>query len=214
MTTQKKKTIRTIKGIREYTYLGCPLTRNRSAWCFRICVPDKEGRGQCGRVAPHGLKGRTQLAIEGQNRKQRRFHLEVLERQYLTGPHIQSLDPGISIAEGEADILVPLRKELQDPSGRLRSSICINVMNDAATYAVSSLVGRGGTHTESFNVSLTDTVPSGDLLARGCFVGMSGSRYLAESILVDSEGREIGRADGVFILSQTTVLGESERLAV
>lgn len=211
--TTHKKTIRTIKGIREYTYLGCPLTHNRSAWCFRICVPDEEGRGHCGRVAPHGLKGRTQLAIEHQNRKERQFHLERLERQYLAAPYIQYLDPGISIVEGETDIVVPLRMELQDPSGRLRSSVCIEVMNDAATYAVYSLVGSGEVHTASFSVSLTGACPSGDLLARGCFVGMSGSRYLAESILVDSEGREIGRAEGAFVLSYTTVLREGEQLA-
>lgn len=66
-----KKTLRTTKGIRKYTYLGCPLTRNRSAWCFRICVPDRKGLGRCGRVAPHGLRGRTQLAIAGWQRKQR-----------------------------------------------------------------------------------------------------------------------------------------------
>jgi len=41
---------------------GCPLTRNRSPWCFQICEP-KDGNGQCGRVAPHALIGRTQAAI-------------------------------------------------------------------------------------------------------------------------------------------------------
>ena len=61
-----KKTIRSVrtkKGVKKYTYLGCPLTRNRSAWCYRICPPDAEGHGRCGRVAPHSLKSSTQMAI-------------------------------------------------------------------------------------------------------------------------------------------------------
>lgn len=41
---------------------GCPLTKNRTNWCFRLCVP-ADGAGQCGRIAPHGFLGRTQAAI-------------------------------------------------------------------------------------------------------------------------------------------------------
>lgn len=47
-----------------YTHLGCPLTRNRTAWCFRLCAPDDDGNGRCGRLAPYHLKGRTQGSIE------------------------------------------------------------------------------------------------------------------------------------------------------
>ncbi len=47
-----------------YTYLGCPMTRNRSAWCFRLCAPDGEGNGRCGRLAPHHLRSRIQMSIE------------------------------------------------------------------------------------------------------------------------------------------------------
>ncbi len=56
----------------QYTYRGCPLTNNRSAWCFRLCAPDEAGTGRCGRSAPHALKGRTQLAIESHNQKKRK----------------------------------------------------------------------------------------------------------------------------------------------
>ena len=58
----KRNNIR--KDLKEYTYLGCPLTKNRSPWCFRICKPDIDGTGFCGRVAPHGFKSRIQLGID------------------------------------------------------------------------------------------------------------------------------------------------------
>ncbi len=57
------------KGPPPYTYRGCPLTNNHSPWCFRLCVPDAESKGRCGRIAPHTLKGNTQLAIEAQNKR-------------------------------------------------------------------------------------------------------------------------------------------------
>ena len=44
-------------------FIGCPLTHNRSSWCNQLCVPVK-GRGPCGRIAAHALRGRTQRAID------------------------------------------------------------------------------------------------------------------------------------------------------
>jgi len=56
--------IRISTGLKDYTYLGCPLTSNQSAWCFRLCRPDGQGHGRCGRLAPHGMKSRIQRGIE------------------------------------------------------------------------------------------------------------------------------------------------------
>jgi hypothetical protein len=74
-------------------------------------------------------------------------------------------------------------------------------MNDSAAFAVNSLIEHNYVLTVSFNVSLTGTVPKDELIARGRFVGMSGDNYLAESMLTDVEGSEIGRGDGAFIVS-------------
>jgi hypothetical protein len=41
---------------------GCPLTKNRTPWCFNICTP-VDGRGECGRLQPYALVGRTDGAI-------------------------------------------------------------------------------------------------------------------------------------------------------
>lgn len=49
---------------------GCPLTKNRTPWCFGICTPSG-GIGDCGRLAPQTLLGRTQLAILKYRSRQR-----------------------------------------------------------------------------------------------------------------------------------------------
>ena len=197
--TSQKRTVRTARGTRDYTYLGCPLTRNRSAWCFRICLPDKAGQGHCGRVAPHGIKGRTQLAIEGHGRRLLSARFEQLETAYLTTPYNEYHDPGIRVSEGEADIVVPMQEKLRNASGAFPASVCIKAMNDSTVFAVSSLTSDTIVRTVNFNATLTRSTPTGELLARGRFVGMSGTHYLAESILTDSTGLEIGRGDGVFV---------------
>jgi hypothetical protein len=59
----KRRVVRRSKrGVPEYTVLGCPLTKNHALWCHRLCVP-KDGIGLCGRIAPHTVAGRTQMAI-------------------------------------------------------------------------------------------------------------------------------------------------------
>jgi hypothetical protein len=59
----KRRTVKRERNrVLEYTVLGCPLTKSHSLWCHGFCVP-KEGIGLCGRIAPHTVQGRTQMAI-------------------------------------------------------------------------------------------------------------------------------------------------------
>ena len=51
-----------LKKLSERKEWGCPRTKNRSNWCHAWCVP-QDGLGDCGRLAPHGIMGKTQLAI-------------------------------------------------------------------------------------------------------------------------------------------------------
>ena len=48
---------------------GCPLTKNRTPWCFGLCHPE-EGNGFCGRVASHALTGRTLDALQAYRDRQ------------------------------------------------------------------------------------------------------------------------------------------------
>ncbi len=76
----KKKRKR--KSLPEYTYRGCPLTHNSTPWCFRLCAPSAEGKGRCGRIAPHTLKGKTELAIAAYNRRKlKEKHCEQAQRR-------------------------------------------------------------------------------------------------------------------------------------
>jgi len=64
------KRVKVRRNLREYTYLGCALTNNRSPWCFRMCKPNADGTGICGRIAPHGFKSRIQQGIEDYKKRQ------------------------------------------------------------------------------------------------------------------------------------------------
>jgi acyl-coenzyme A thioesterase PaaI-like protein len=106
------------------------------------------------------------------------------------------------VAEGEADVVFPIQDGFVNARGGVPTSICIKAMNDSAVFAVSSLTSDGIAETVHFNASLTRKDPTGELLARGRFVGMSGTHYLAEAILTDANGAEIGRGDGTFVIDE------------
>lgn len=203
-----KKTLRTRKGVREYSYLGCPLTRNRAAWCFRLCKPDDEGHGRCGRVAPHGLTGFTAQSIAAFKQEKREEHFRKLERFYLEARGNRAYEPGIQIIEGEAEIVFPIREDFCHPQGTIHGSICFKAMNDSALYAVNSIINDVLVLTESFNVYLTHPVASGELIARSRYISILGNRYLAESVVIDSERNEIGRGSGAFVKSDTPLSPE------
>ena len=62
-------------------------------------------------------------------------------------------------------------------------------------------IGEGG----AFFVTdtLEGAVAEGDLIARGRVVGTSEDHCLAEAVVVDSEGGELGRGTGIFVKTET-----------
>jgi acyl-coenzyme A thioesterase PaaI-like protein len=193
-----RKTVRTSRGIRKYTYLGCPMTRNRSAWCYRLCPPDSEGKGRCGRVAPHSLLSRTQLAILKYKRKQLLQHFEKLENMYLAESCSKWYAPGIRVASGEAEILVPYHKKFRAVDKTVHGSVVAKALSDAALFAVNSFFDKVLIRTVSFTISFITFVRDEDLIAKGLFIGVSGKQYLAEAVVTDRQGVEVARGNGVF----------------
>jgi acyl-coenzyme A thioesterase PaaI-like protein len=209
MTARKTKTgkitkrrVRTGKGLKEYTYLGCPLTRNRSPWCFRMCTPDIAGHGRCGRIAPHALVGRIQAGIQQHNKTRRADHCRKLESMYLAAPCNKYYGPGIRISEGEAEIVISVKKKFLDAGGTVHGSVYHRAMNDAALFSASSLVPKDLMLSTSFDIRLTRTTAEGELIARGRVLGISEDHCLAEAVLANAEGEELGRGSGTFVKTE------------
>jgi uncharacterized protein (TIGR00369 family) len=198
----KKRRVKTSTGLREYTYLGCPLTRNHSPWCFRLCEPDVEGHGHCGRIAPHALTGRIQAGIQEYNKRQRAAHCRKLGSMYLAAPCNEYYEPGIRISEGEAEVVIPVQDKFLDAAGSVHGSVIHRAMNDAALFAANSIVPKKLMLSTGFNIQFTNTIAEGELIARGRVIGISEDHCLAEAVVLDSEGKELGRGTGTFVKTE------------
>lgn len=57
---------RSDRPLPEYLTLACPKYGHRNTWCRLMCTPIGD-RGDCGRLAPHAMIGKTQAAIAAFN---------------------------------------------------------------------------------------------------------------------------------------------------
>ena len=61
-----------------------------------------------------------------------------------------------------------------------------------------------------FDIRLNRPITTGEVMAKSRCVGMSEHHYLAESVLTDSQGEEIGSGNGEFVesgISLSSVFG-------
>lgn len=133
-------------------------------------------------------------------------HFRKLERMYLRAPTNSYYRPDIQVREGEADITVPVRPEFFHAAGAVHGSVYFKALDDAAFFAVNSLVEDVFVLTASFTVYLLRPLTAGRLRATGRVVQAARRLFVAESDLLDADGRRLAKGSGTFMRS-TIALG-------
>ena len=135
-------------------------------------------------------------------------HYRKLERMYLSAPINDFHQPAIEIERGRAVITNPVREALFHAAGAVHGSFYFKVLDDAAWFAVNSLVTDVFVLTTTFTTYLTRPVTSGTLTAIGEVVSEGGTQWLAQAVVYDDEGREVGRGSGMFVKSRSPLTPE------
>jgi acyl-coenzyme A thioesterase PaaI-like protein len=79
--------------------------------------------------------------------------------------------------------------------------VYFKVLDDAAWFAVNSLLTDEFVLTTTFTVYLTRPISTGVLRSVGHVVHEGRTRWIAEAAAYDSESREVGRGSGTFAKS-------------
>jgi len=132
-------------------------------------------------------------------------HFRRLERMYLSAPCNEVYHPQITIREGEAEVTIEVGPHLHHAGRAVHGSSYFKVMDDAAFFAVNSLVEDVFVLTVSFNVYLLRPISEGTMSAAGRVVNASRNLWVAESTLVDGHGRTLGRGSGSFMRSKSAL---------
>jgi uncharacterized protein (TIGR00369 family) len=128
-------------------------------------------------------------------------HLRKLEQLYLAAPTNVYYQPSIHVALGEAEIEIPVRPEFFHAAGAVHGSVCFKALDDAAFFAVNSLVTDVFVLTVSFNIHLVRPLSEGRLRATGRVAHGSRRLFVAESRAVDGDGALIATGSGMFMRS-------------
>lgn len=127
-------------------------------------------------------------------------HYRKLERMYLSAPINHFYSPGIEISRGSARIETAVKEEFFHAAQAIHGSIYFKILDDAAFFAVNSLVKEFFVLTVSFNVHLLRPVDRGLLVGLGKVVQRSRHHYVGESQLFLGK-EEVAQGTGTFLKS-------------
>ncbi len=132
-------------------------------------------------------------------------HYHSLERMYLSAPFNELFKPAINVNKGQAEITIGLSNQYHHAAGAVHGSVYFKMLDDAAYFAANSLEVDYFMVTTSFTTYLTRPVSEGDMRAVGRVVNQNRSQIIAEAVVYNSAGKEIGRGNGIFVRSKQSL---------
>ncbi len=129
-------------------------------------------------------------------------HYRCLESMYQAAPINKIFPPEMTVSEGEAIIEIELTPDYFHSAGAVHGSVYFKVLDDSAFFAANSLEEEVFVLTSSFTTYITRPVSSGKMRAVGKVVNKNRSQWVVESVVYDSEDREIARGNGIFVRSK------------
>lgn len=128
-------------------------------------------------------------------------HFRKLERMYDSAPINHYYRPTLTVAEGQAEVTIEVRPDFFHAAHAVHGSVYFKALDDAAFFAVNSLVSDVFVFTVTYNVYLTRPVSKGLLRCIGRVVHRSRQTFLADAELFDERSTQVGRGSGLFMRS-------------
>ncbi len=131
-------------------------------------------------------------------------HYEKLEHMYLDANFNKEIYQSTTIKVGKeiAQIQLTIAPKYFHALGAIHGSVYFKLLDDAAFFAVNSVVEDVSVLTTNFNINLIRPANEGILTAIGKVKFKSRHLFIAESTLVNAEGKEIAFGTGHFAKSK------------
>ena len=129
-------------------------------------------------------------------------HYSKLEHMYMTAPINEFYSPQIWISQGETVITTPVKPEFFHAADAVHGSVYFKLLDDAAFFSVNSLIEEYFALTANFTTYLLRPISEGTMKATGKVVYAGARSFIADSVVVDGEGKEIARGSGNFVISK------------
>jgi uncharacterized protein (TIGR00369 family) len=130
-------------------------------------------------------------------------HFRALESLYAAAPINRLFESVLEIPEaGVARIRFTIDERYFHAAGAAHGTSYFKMLDDAAFYAVNSLVTDRFVLTTQFNLLLTKPLGPGPVVAEGRWVSGQRRVFVAEARLIDATGEEAARGTGTFMRSR------------
>ncbi len=130
-------------------------------------------------------------------------HFRALESLYAAAPINQLFPSRLTIVgPGQAEIRFHIDPAVYHAAGAAHGTSYFKMLDDAAFYAANSLVNDRFLLTTAFNMLFTRPVKAGEVTAIGQWVSGRRRVYVADARLINSDGEEIARGTGTFMVSR------------
>ncbi|WP_315762044.1 PaaI family thioesterase [Sphingomonas sp. Y38-1Y] len=130
-------------------------------------------------------------------------HFRALESLYAAAPINQLFESKLEITDpGVARIRFTIDHRYFHAGGAAHGTSYFKLLDDAAFYAVNSLVTDRFVLTTQFNLLFTRPLGEGDVVAEGRWISGRRRVFVADARLIDAEGEEAARGTGTFMRSR------------
>ncbi len=129
-------------------------------------------------------------------------HYRKLERMYLSAEFNEFYQPELTITEGEAEVSFDAGPHLHHAGNAVHGANYFKALDDAAFFAVNSLIEDVFVLTVTFNVQLLRPISEGRMIAKAKVVNAGRTVWVADATLVDEKGHVLGRGTGTFMRSK------------
>ena len=121
-------------------------------------------------------------------------HFRKLERMYLSAPVNNTLYNGITIliSHEKAELTLKIEPKFFHAANAIHGSVYFKLLDDAAFFAVNSIVADVFVYTVSFNTQLLRPASSGIIRSVGELKFKSTNLFIADSSLFDENNKLIG----------------------
>jgi len=116
----------------------------------------------------------------------------------------------LSVSQREAMLTYAVSSDFFHKMEALHGSVYFKMLDDAAYFAVNSIVEDNFVLTTSFSIDLLRPVTQGSLIAVGKVSFESKNLWIAESILFDEKKRKVALGKGRFTKSKFTLAAALE----
>lgn len=129
-------------------------------------------------------------------------HHRKLEHMYHAAPVNDLYRPRLEVSAGRTLLTMEADPAFHHAAGSLHGSVYFKALDDAAFFAVASVVDDAFVVTVSFNLYLLRSVVDGPLRAEGHVTSESKNLFVGESVLYLDGDIQVARGSGTFVRSR------------